>query len=148
MLQLGSSFEIDGVTVFHDHADLLQFWYLATEVALGKRRSDSRPSLTFTKYKPAAVAAGVKGGGFLTFESVVVLPPATRNRIMGRLAGLVRGGEPRLAPAPVDGGTVRCVALNLAGSGGTEAAPPPPGAFNAVTKILGATNPSDRKSVV
>ena len=55
MLQFGSkTFEVDGVTVFADHEDQNQFWYLASEVALGQRRSDGRPAFTFIKYKPAA----------------------------------------------------------------------------------------------
>ena len=97
MLQFGSkTFEVDGVTVFADHDDQNQFWYLASEVALGQRRSDGRPAITFIKYKPAAVAAGVKGGGFLTFETTVPLPAATHAKIMGRLSAIVPRGEPKL----------------------------------------------------
>ena len=142
MLQLGSStFEVDGVTVCRDHADEDQFWYLATRVALDKR-PDGSDAISLLKWKPAAVEAGVKGGGFLMFQTVVTLPEATRSKILGRCASLSPSGNPRLAPAPIDAGTVRCIALNLEGGGGTSATPPPPGAFNAVTKILGATKPS------
>jgi hypothetical protein len=142
MLQLGSStFEVDGVTVFRDHAEPSQFWYLATRVALDKR-PDGSDAFSLLKWKPAAVAAGVKGGGFLTFQTVVILPPATRAKIMGRISSLAPSGDVRLAPAQIESGTVRCIALNLEGSGGTAVTAPPPGAFNAVTKILGATKPS------
>ena len=142
MLQLGSSsFEVDGVTVLSDHADTDQWWYLATRVALDKR-PDGSPAFSLLKWKPAAVEAGVKGGGFLMFQAIVTLPAATRSKIMGRISSLSPGGDPRLAPAPIERGTVRCLALNLEGGGGTAAEAPPPGAFNAVTKILGATNPS------
>lgn len=143
MLQLGSTqFEVDGVTVFQDHADLAQFWYLANRVAIDKR-PDATPAFSLILYRPAVAAAGVKGGGFLSFQSVVVLPPETRQRILGRIGALAPAGQQaRLAPAPIERGTVRCLALNLEGGGGTSATPPPPGAFNAVTKILGATKPS------
>jgi hypothetical protein len=84
----------------------------------------------------------VKGGWFLSFRSVIVLPDATRQRILGRIAAMVPGGNIRLSPIPIETGAVRCVALNLEGGGGTVATAPPPGAFNAVTKILGTTRPS------
>lgn len=142
MLQLGSAtFEIDDVTVCRDHADPDQFWYLASRVALDKR-PDGSPAFSLLKWKPAAVEAGVKGGGFLMFQTVVMLPETTRAKIMGRISSLSPRGEARLAPAPIETGTVRCLALNLEGGGDTTATAPPPGAFNAVTKILGATKPS------
>jgi hypothetical protein len=142
MLQLGSAtFDIDGVTVCRDHADPDQFWYLASRVVLDKR-PDGSPAFSLLKWKPAAVEAGVKGGGFLMFQTVVTLPDTTRSQIMGRIASLSPSGNVRLAPAPIETGTVRCLALNLEGGGGTTATAPPPGAFNAVTKILGATRPS------
>ncbi|MGA4844262.1 hypothetical protein [Streptomyces sp. G45] len=141
MLQLGSdTFEEDGVQVLRDSADPAQFWYLPSRVSLGTR-PDGSPAFTFIRYRPAVGDAGITGGGFLMFQSVVTLPAATRARILARAAGLIRGAEPKLAPAPVDTGTVRCVALNLSGPGGTTAEPPP-GAFVPVTTILGATKPS------
>ncbi|GAV39880.1 hypothetical protein [Streptomyces acidiscabies] len=141
MLQLGSdTFDEDGVQVLRDSADPAQFWYLPSRVSLGTL-PDGSPAFTFIRYRPAVGDAGVTGGGFLMFQSVVTLPAATRAKILARAAGLLHGAEPRLAPAPVDTGTVRCVALNLAGPGGTGAEPPP-GAFVPVTTILGATKPS------
>jgi len=143
MMQLGTgpAIEVDGVTVLADHADPNQYWYLASRASLGTR-PDGSPALSMIKYKPAVADGGVRGGGFLAFESVVTLTEQTRSRIMGQLAALVPGGTPRLTAAPVESGTVRCVALNLEGSGGATATPAPPGAFTAVTKILGATKPA------
>ncbi|WP_433917460.1 hypothetical protein OIE50_01190 [Streptomyces canus] len=142
MLQLGSgTFDVDGVTVFRDHSDQNQFWYLATQVVLGKR-PDGSPAFSLIKYHPAVADSGVKGGGFLMLQTAVALPEATRRKILGRLAETVQDGEPRLTAVPVEKGTVRCLALNLEGAGGTVAQPPPPGAFNAVEQILGATRPS------
>ena len=94
MLQLGSSsFEVDGVTVLSDHADTDQWWYLATRVALDKR-PDGSPAFSLLKWKPAAVEAGVKGGGFLMFQTIVTLPAATRSKITGRISSLSPGGDP------------------------------------------------------
>ncbi|NTU82804.1 MAG: hypothetical protein HGA45_26130, partial [Chloroflexales bacterium] len=143
MLLLNSSktITVDGVTVFPDHADPNQFWYLAAPVKLARRRADDRAQFTFIKYKPAAVQAGVKGGGFLMFEVSLGLDEASERRIRSRLTSLAPG-RVQLSPVPFDEGSVQCVALNLQGGGGTSADPPPPGAFNAVEKILGATTPS------
>ena len=55
------------------------------------------------------------------FQTVVLLPEATRTKIMGRLGALAPSGMPKLAPAPIETGTVRCLALNLEGGGGTVA---------------------------
>jgi hypothetical protein len=143
MLLLNSSktITVDGVTVFPDHADEDQFWYLPAPVRLARRPEDDRAKFTLIKYKPAAVAAGVKGGGFLMFEVNLTLDAATERRIRSRLSGIARG-EPRLTVVPFDEGTVQCIALNLQGSGGTEAGQAREGTFNAVEKILGATTPS------
>ena len=131
---------VDNITVFPDHADENQFWVLPGPVQLARRASDQRAQFTFIKYKPAAVEAGVKGGGFLMFEVNLHLDPATERRILNRLSALAP--QPRLSLVQFDEGTVQCIALNLQGSGGTEAAPAPAGAFRAVEKILGATVPS------
>ncbi|MFI6539324.1 hypothetical protein ACIBHY_43180 [Nonomuraea sp. NPDC050547] len=137
MLQLGSqTFEVDGVTVFRDHADPDQFWYLATEVVL-RTRSDGRAAFSFLQYRPDVKDAGIEGGGFLMLETAVSLPAATRSKIMGQAQALA--ANPRLVAAPVEAGSVRCLALNLEGPGGTTA---PPGAFTPVTRIMGAAKPS------
>jgi hypothetical protein len=141
LLNSSKSITVDGVTVYPDHADPNQYWYLAAPVSLVRRKADDRAQFTFIKYKPAAVQAGVKGGGFLMFEVCLKLDRATEQRILSRLRGLAPG-KVQLSPVPFDEGTVQCVALNLQGSGGTSAEPPPPGAFNAVEKILGASTSS------
>lgn len=143
MLQFGSrTITVDGVTVFSDHADPLQFWYLPAPVSLAHRPPDNRVDFTFIKFKPAAATAGAKGGGFLMFESSLRLPKEIENKIKGELAGMVSGGEPLLTPVQFDEGKVRCIALDLEGAGGTAAQPAPPGAFRVVEAIHGATTPS------
>ena len=136
MLLLNSSktITVDGVTVYPDHADDSQWWYLPAPVKLAHRAEDDRAQFTLIKYKAAAVELGVKGGGFLMFEVNLRLDPETERKIRSRLSGVSRG-RPRLTPVPFDEGTVQCIALNLQGSGGTEAGQAQAGTFNAVEKI-------------
>ncbi len=143
MLLLGSktTLTIEGVTIFPDHADSQQFWYLPAPVELARRGADNRASFTFIKFKPAAVAAGVKGGGFLTFEVSLRLSEELERKILAKLSSVAKG-QPKLAAVPFDEGTVQCIALNVQGGGGTSAEPAQAGSFNAVEKILGATTPA------
>lgn len=141
MLEIGSkTLTVDGITVYADHADPNQFWYLPGPVAMGRRRQDDKAALTFIKFKPAAVGDGSRGGGFLMFESTLELPRDLENRIRSRLSGIAPG-IPRLSAAPFDEGTVECIALDLQGAGGT-ANQAPEGAFRAVEQILGASVPA------
>jgi hypothetical protein len=58
MLQLDSrSISIEGVTVFRDHADASQFWYLPGPVTLARREADQRTQFTYLKYKNRAGVA-------------------------------------------------------------------------------------------
>ena len=144
MLLLGSTtMTIEGTTVFLDHADPDQFWYLPGPVSLARRQTDRRADFTFIQYKPAAVSGGARGGGFLTFSVNLRLDPNLERRILSKLSSIAKG-RPKLAVVPFDEGTVQCVALNLQGPGGTNATPNPggEGTFNAVEQILGASVPS------
>lgn len=143
MLSLEKPITIDGITVFRDHADPNQFWYLPGPIDLARRGADDRLAFSFMKYKAAVADAGIKGGGFLTFESTLKLPESTAARLAGRLQAEPGVSQPvRLSAATFEEGTVQCIALNVQGAGGTAAAAPPAGAFNAVDKILGASIPS------
>lgn len=138
-----SALTIEGITIFRDHAEKTQFWYLPGPVSLARRASDNRPSLTFMKYKRAAGTAN-RGGGFLTFEVALRLDSDLERRITERLASISHG-QPRLSVVPFDDGTVQCIALNVQGAGGTHAtvdANAPAGSFRAVETILGASKPS------
>ncbi len=142
MLLLGSkTMTIDGITVFFDHADPSQFWYLPGPIRLARRQEDQRAAFSFIKYKPAAVAGGAKGGGFVTFETNLKLDPEQERRILSKLSSVSRA-RPKLAVVPFDEGTVQCIALNIQGAGGTAATTAAAGTFNAVEKILGASVPS------
>ncbi len=144
MQQLGAStITVDGVTVFSDHADPNQFWYLPAPVALAKRASDGRPAFTLIKWRPAAVEAGAKGGGFLMLEANLKLPEATERAIRSQLRRSGAREDIRLSAVPFDGGTVKCIALDLEGPGGTARPDTaPPGTFVAVEAISGAAVPS------
>ncbi|HZS36994.1 MAG TPA: hypothetical protein VFF06_09210 [Polyangia bacterium] len=143
MLVLGGrTFTLGGVTVFSDHADASQFWYLPAPVTLATG-ADGEPQLSFLKYRPAVVAAGEKGGGFLAFTVALPLAADTAQQIRAQLATLFPGvSEPRLSPAPFVDGSVRLVALDLQGADGTVVAPTAAGGFQMVEKILGSAMPS------
>ena len=141
MLLLGTTITVDGITVFPDHADPNGFWYLPGPAALAQQPGTDQPVFTLITFRPAAVQAGVKGGGFLMFQTALTLAADTRQRIMDAISALAPG-EASLSQATFDDGTVRCVALNVQGSGGTVANPAPPGTFDAVEEILGASVPS------
>jgi hypothetical protein len=133
---------VDGITVFPDHADVDQFWYLPAPVALMRRGPDQDAQFTLIVYKPAAVSSGIKGGGFLMFEAGIQVDAATERKILSKLSSLSR--RPRLAAVQFDEGTVECIALNLQGGGGTTPGGDggTQGTFNAVESILGAKTPS------
>ena len=147
MLLLGSkTFTIDGMTIFSDHADPNQFWYLPAPVALETRPDGKDLQLSLLVYRPEVAAAGVKGGGFLMFTAALPLDRTEEERLRSQIATVFPDvTDPRLSLVPFDEGSVQCVSLNLQGPGGTVAPAAPaavPGAFNAVETIHGASTPS------
>ena len=140
LLSNARTITVDGITVFPDHADLNQFWYLPAPVSLGRRGADQDAQFTLIIYKPAAVTAVAKGGGFLMFETGLRVDKSTEQKILSRLSSISK--KPRLTAVQFDEGKVQCIALNLQGGGGTGAGTAPEGSFNAVEKILGASVPS------
>ena len=111
MLQLGTGMQtIEGVTVFPDHADEEQYWYLPAHLALARRPEDDWAYFTFMKFKRAATDEGVEGGGFLMFAVELALSDDVEQAVRSKIPG-----NARLSVAPFDSGTVKCVALNLQG---------------------------------
>lgn len=138
MLQLGTGMRtIEGVTVFPDHADENQYWYLPAQLEIARRPSDDWPQFSFIKYKRAATAGGVEGGGFLMFTVALTLPEKIERKVRAAIPA-----SARLSAVPFDSGSVECVALNLQGPGGTTATVSDAGTFVAVQQILGARVPS------
>lgn len=138
MLQLGSGMQtVEGVTIFPDHADENQFWYLPAHLEIARRPADDWPQFSFIKFKREATAEGVTGGGFLMFTVALTLPEEIERKVRAKIPG-----NARLTAVPFDAGTVECVALNLQGPGGTTATVTDAGTFTAVQTILGARVPS------
>ncbi|HEX5858608.1 MAG TPA: hypothetical protein VFY91_10925 [Microbacterium sp.] len=138
MLQLGTGMQtIQGVTVFPDHADEEQYWYLPAHLSIARRPEDDWPQFTFMKFKREATSEGVEGGGFLMFTVELTLPEKVEAEIRSKIPS-----NARLSAVPFDSGTVECIALNLQGPGGTTATVSDVGSFVAVQTILGARVPS------
>ena len=140
MLVMDSKMQtVAGVTVFADHADPNQFWYLPEPAMLAQRNGD--PQFVLVRYRAAVADSGVAGGGFLTMEIELRLDPDTERQIRTAISRF-SDGTPRLTAVPFDEGSVQIAVLNLQGGGGTAAPTPPPGALLAVTSILGSSTPS------
>ncbi|MDD4777176.1 MAG: hypothetical protein PHV53_02690 [Fermentimonas sp.] len=141
MLEIGSkTITIDGVTVFSDHADPDQFWYLPGPVQMARRKPDNRAAFTFIKYGNVDGNA-IKGRGFLMVEVNLKLDANIERKIISRISSMAKG-TPKLAAVPFDDGTVECIALDLQGGGGTVAQVAADGSFRAVENILGGAVPS------
>lgn len=107
MLLLGrGARQIEGYTIFPDHENPKQFWYLSGPVSLAQRNDST--VFTLIKYNKKAKDKGAKGGGFVTFEVNLNLPDKIESSIKSKLPdGAV------LAPVPFDKGTVKCLALDV-----------------------------------
>ncbi|GGV07078.1 hypothetical protein GCM10010260_50910 [Streptomyces filipinensis] len=139
MLQLGTtSWLVDGVEVFPDHADPNQFWYLPAPVTLAQ--GDQGPVFTLITWRGTPGDGDSVGGGFLMIQTALTLDPEAESRLRSRLAEHAPGTV-RLSQVPYDEGDVQCVALDVQGPGGTVNTLPP-GAFRAVETILGSAVPS------
>lgn len=143
LLLASNTITVDGVTVFPDHADPQQFWYLPAPVGLAKLPGSDEPQFLLMMYAPDVAGAGIKGAGFLNFTTALVLTDDARQDIIGQIrAQFPSASDPRLEPVNFDDGTVQVVALGTQGGGGTTGAPVANGAFEAVEKILGAVSPN------
>jgi hypothetical protein len=141
MLEIGNkTITVDGVTVFSDHADPNQFWYLPGPVQLARRANDNRAAFTLIKYGNVS-GDTIEGKGFLMVEVNLKLDLNVERKIMSKISSMAKG-TPRLAAVPFDEGTVECIALDLQGGGGTTAEVSAEGTFQAVESILGGTVPS------
>ena len=142
LLFSSGTFTVDGITVFPDHADPNQFWYLPGPVGLAKMPDSDEPQFLLIMYTPDVASTGVKGVGFLNVTLALTLSDTAHDDIVGQIRTQFPDVlDPRLTPVPFDEGSVQIVTLDLQGSGGTSAASLPDGAFVAVQKILGAVSP-------
>jgi hypothetical protein len=128
MLYLEAPFYfINGVSVYRDHADPLQYYYMPMSPRLRRIPDPATgrkvPQLQLIKYRSAVAGAG----GFLNFDVHVGLEPEELDDLAFDLKRLARlDDRPRLAPVPLVDGSVR---LLLFGQESATPAPPPrPGA--------------------
>lgn len=139
MLFLKPLFTVNRVTVFGDHADKDQFYYLPENPRISTGR-DGRPAFTFLKYlrditdNPAFAEGQSLGGGFAIFTVDLSLDEETQGEIMSR-ARRFGSSSPRLASAPFHAGEVRLVALD-------SAEDPESGKVRFVERVEGSTTPS------
>jgi hypothetical protein len=139
LLFSSGTFTVDGITVFPDHADPNQYWYLPGPVGLESEADSTEPQFLLIMYAPDVASAGIQGAGFLNVTLALKVSDEAQSKIIGEIRSQFPNvSEPRLAPVPFDEGTVQIVALNLQGSGGATAAP---GAQAAVQGVLGASSP-------
>ncbi|MGV0025424.1 hypothetical protein [Phormidesmis priestleyi] len=140
MLYLNPPFHIiEGVSLFSDHADPLQYYYLPmmpklTTIA-DAVTGQKIPQIQLIKYRGKA-----GNGGFLNFDVNIGVEEATLEKIRGKLrqmAGLNQA--PRLAPVPLIDGTVR---LLLFGKQTGDTATPNSTTPQFVLKIDQAAKPS------
>ncbi|MEP7337642.1 MAG: hypothetical protein ABI977_07835, partial [Acidobacteriota bacterium] len=112
MLYLNPPYHIiNGVSLFSDHADPLQYYYLPIAPHLTMRRdaqSGKRiPQLQLTRYKGTA-----GNGGFLSFDANLGIEPEELEEIRAELKRLARLSQPpRLAPVPLEDGSVKLMLL-------------------------------------
>jgi hypothetical protein len=140
LLFSSDTFTVNGITVFPDHADPNQFWYLPGPVGLETEQGSSEPQFLMTLYTPDVATAGIQGSGFLNLTLALKVDDMTQSTIIGKIRTLFPNADnPHLAPVPFDDGTVQIVALDLQGSGGTSNTAP--GTGQAIEHILGASSP-------
>ena len=123
MLLLDSkTLEIDGITIFPDHADPLQFYYMPlaphlTTVAAGQ--GVENPQFSLIRFRGTA-----GNGGFLNFDVNLGIAPDRLEHLKLRVQQQSGLNDPvRLGPLTVIDGSVRLIMLDA-----EDPAPRPPGA--------------------
>jgi hypothetical protein len=142
MLLLSSdALDVDGVTVFPDHVDPNQFWYLPSPVNLALMPDSTEPQFLLIEYTPDVASSGAVGGGFLNLTTWLRVEQNEQDKIVGQISSnFPNATNPHLAPAPFDDGTVQIVTLDAQGSGDTTVKTPD-GMIAMVQNILGAKTP-------
>ena len=130
MIYLNPPFPIiNGVSLFPDHADPLQFYFLPLMPKLTMVKDpasgEATPQIQLLKYR------GMAGdGGFLNFDCNIGVDDSQLADIKGELKRTLHlSADPKLSPVPLIDGTVKMMLF-----GQESSAPPAPGA-----KTTGAT---------
>lgn len=140
MLYLNPPFHIiEGVSLFSDHADPLQYYYLPLMPKLttieDKTTGQQIPQIQLIKYRGRA-----GNGGFLNFDVNIGVEEETLEKIRQKLKQAANLAQtPRLAPVPLIDGTVR---LLLFGKQTGDTSNPNSSSPQFVLKIDQAAKPS------
>lgn len=134
---------INGLSVFPDHADPEQWYYMPTAPHLTTLR-DSALGVDIPQFMLLGFRGDAGNGGFLNFDCNVGASQAQIDDLAREIANAENlRNAPRIAPIPLEGGTVRLMML-----GKDSAAPPPTGTPAAPTgpqfvlKMDHSANPS------
>jgi hypothetical protein len=144
-------FVIDGVSIFPDHADPLQFYYLPMmpRLTTDTLNGVATPRMQLIEYTGAAGT-----GGFINFDVNLGIDPAVLSDVANQLQRQAQlTDQPRLSPVTFTDGSVKLIMLGAqspdppstsSGSGGTAAAtaPAPDAGPKFVIKIQNAAKPS------
>lgn len=100
-------FLIDGISIYPDHADPLQFYYLPVAPKLTKIKEEKSgkiiPQIQIIKFRGEA-----GNGGFLNFDVNIGVDQDKLDAISGKLSSLARlRDKPKLSPIPVIDGSVK-----------------------------------------
>ena len=130
---------IEGVSIFRDHADPLQFYYLPMAPKLSKVVDETSgqkiPQIQVIKYRGSA-----GNGGFLNFDVNIGVEEEKLSQIKGEIQGRERLRDtPRLSPVPVIDGSVK---MMLFGAQTGDLPPADPTKIKFVTKIDQNAKPS------
>ncbi len=133
-------YTINGITIFRDHANDRQFWYLPESRA---RVSDGGRGLSFVAYsedishEPNFNLDTDRAGGFLTLEVELGPDEAALGELRDALAQHSGVNDPQLAQVPFTDGTVTLSVLGSLGAGGAT------GEANGFeVQTVGSTKPS------
>lgn len=125
---------INGVSIFGDHLDELQYYYLPLNPRLVTRTENGAeiPAFSLIRFK----GGSGDSGGFLNFDVDLRVDDEELDDIAGEIQSQRRlRDKPRLAPVPLESGTVKLLIL------GHDSAPvPPPGG---TTSSTSATTPAE-----
>ncbi len=140
MLLLDSrSRQIDGISVFPDHADPEQWYYMPTTPQLSVVR-DKTLGIDVPQFLLLGFRGDAGTGGFLNFDCNV----GASQKQIDALASAIANAEhlrnrPRVAPVPLEDGAVR---LMMLGKSSGDTAPTPGGGPQFVLKIDQAAKPA------